>query len=271
MKLYTKNELIKAIVDVSRRGWHKSVKKTIDTRNDGAVGNTLEALLGLEENNLPIPNMQEWELKGQRLHTKSLVTLKHIEPSPQGSKIVANLLLPFYGWRHKEAGRKYPSTELSFRSTTNAIGYTSRGFRLLLDRQKGKLRFIFDATRVDISNPEIADWLKSVEQRVGLGPLHPEPYWGLEDLRYQIGAKIKNCLYVVADTKVEQKQEFFKYTKLMILSGFSFDRFLECIEDGAVLVDFDARTGHNHGTKFRLRQNHWHKLYTSVEEIPLND
>ncbi len=73
MKLYTKDDaLIEAIREVSARGWHKSVKETIDTRNDGAVGNTLEVLLGLEENNLPIPNMQEWELKGQRLQTKSL-------------------------------------------------------------------------------------------------------------------------------------------------------------------------------------------------------
>lgn len=53
MKLYTKGELIEAIREVSKRGWYSSVKDTIDTRNDGAVGNTLEVLLGLEENNLP--------------------------------------------------------------------------------------------------------------------------------------------------------------------------------------------------------------------------
>lgn len=271
MKLYTKNGLIEAIREVSARGWHSSVKNTIDTRNDGAVGNTLEALLGLDENNLPIPNMQEWELKGQRLHTSSLVTLKHIEPSPQCSKIVATVLLPLYGWKHKEAGRKYPTTERSFRSTTSAVTYTNRGFRLVLDRKQGKLRFVFDASQADGSNPEIATWLESVKRRVGLGPLNPEPYWGLDDLRYEIGAKVKNCFYVIADTRVEQGHEFFKYVKLLVLSGFSFDGFLKCIEKGVVLVDFDARTGHNHGTKFRIRQNHWQELYTSVEEIDLDE
>ncbi|MEJ5347931.1 MAG: MvaI/BcnI family restriction endonuclease [Desulfosoma sp.] len=270
MKLYTKAELIEAIREISASSWHSSVKNTIDTRNDGAVGNTLENLLELKENNLPIPNMQEWELKGQRLHTRSLVTLKHIEPSPQASKIVTNVLLPLYGWEHKEAGRKYPKTEKSFRSTTSAVSFTNRGFRLVLDRKQGKLRFVFDASQVDRSNPEIANWLASVKQRVGLGPLNPEPYWGLDDLRYQIGAKVKNCFYVIADTKVEQRHEFFKYMKLLVLSGFSFDGFLKCIEEGVVLVDFDARTGHNHGTKFRIRQNHWHKLYTSVEEVQLS-
>lgn len=269
MRLYMKDELIEQIRKISRNGWHRSVKNTINTRNDGAVGNTLEMLLGLEENNLPIPNMREWELKGQRLHTASLVTLKHIEPSPRAAKIVATLLLPKYGWKHKEAGRRFPASEMSFRSTTSASGYTCRGFRLVLDRVQGKLRFIFDESQADKSDPEIAKWLSSVQQRVGLGRLDPEPYWGLDDLRFEIGSKVKNCFYVIADTKIEQGHEFFKYVKLLVLSGFSFEKFLKCIEEGVVFVDFDARTGHNHGTKFRIKQNHWHKLYESVDEIAL--
>lgn len=56
MKLYTKEELIKTIQKIINDGWHKSVKRTIDKRNDGAVGNTLESLLGIKENNLPLPN-----------------------------------------------------------------------------------------------------------------------------------------------------------------------------------------------------------------------
>ncbi|XFA73891.1 MvaI/BcnI family restriction endonuclease [Thermosynechococcaceae cyanobacterium Okahandja] len=267
MKLFTKPELIERIHDVAAQGWHRSIKKTRTSRNDGAVGNTLEILLGLQENNLPIPNMQEWELKGQRLHTSSLTILKHIEPSPRGTKIVSKILLPLYGWQHKEAGRKYPITEKSFRSTTTATEYTNRGFRLILNRSKGKLVFVFDPSKADCSDPEICDWLKSVETRVGLQGLNPEPYWGLDDLKYEIGSKIKNSFYVIADTKVENGHEFFKYVKLLVLSGFSFDGFLNRIEDGTVLVDFDARTGHNHGTKFRIRQNQWYKLYTSVEEI----
>lgn len=269
MKLYTKDELIKKIRELSASGWHSSVKDTVDARNDGAVGNTLEVLLGIEENNLPIPNMREWELKGQRLHTTSLVTLKHIEPSPRSAKIVANVLLPLYGWKHKEAGGKYPATERSFRSTTSATTYTNRGFRLVLDSSQGKLRFVFDASRADNRDPEIASWLESVKQRVGLGPINPEPYWGLDDLKYEIGAKVKNCFYVIADTKVDQRHEFFKYVKLLVLSDFSFDGFLECIKEGVVLVDFDARTGHNHGTKFRIKQNYWHKLYASIDEFNL--
>jgi len=111
-KLYTKDDLVAAIRDISESGWKHSVRSP---GNDGAVGNTLEKLLGIEENNLPIPNTREWELKGQRSESGSLVTLKHIEPSPKAARIVPAVLLPFYGWKHKQAGQKYPVTERSFR------------------------------------------------------------------------------------------------------------------------------------------------------------
>ena len=39
------------------------------------------------------------------------------------------------------------------------------------------------------------------------------------------------------------------------------------MEDGKVLVDFDARTGHNHGTKFRMRQDALPMLYEKVIDI----
>jgi hypothetical protein len=265
MKLYTKEDLIHAIRKIADQGWHKSVKKTIDTRNDGAVGNTLEKLLGIEENNLPIPNAREWELKGQRAHTSALVTLKHIEPSPRASKIVPRILLPLYGWKHQKAGEKYPSTEMSFRSTTYATGYTIRGFSIILDKQRNQIRFVFDPTKADINNLSITSWLKTVKQRVGLGPLSPEPYWGLDDLRFEIGAKVKNCFYVVAEREIRDGHEYFRFAKLYVMSGFSFEAFLDCFEDGSAYVDFDARSGHNHGTKFRIRQDAWIKLYSSLQ------
>ena len=264
MKLYTKEELVDTFRTVFEQGWHKSVKKTVDTRNDGAVGNTLEVLLGIEENNLPVPNAREWELKGQRKRTASLVTLKHIEPSPTAARIVPNILLPRYGWPHKQAGIRYSRGEMSFRSTTIATGFTNRGFKITVDRTCQKIRFIFDPTKADTGDPEIRQCLDSVRQRVELGPIDPEPYWGIEDLKYAIGSKIRNCFYVVADTRIEDKHEHFKYEELYILSDFSPDKLIDCIESGDVLIDFDARTGHNHGTKFRLRQGRWKSLYSNV-------
>lgn len=88
----------------------------------------MEDLLGIAENNLPIPNAAEWELKCQRTHSSSLTTLFHMEPSPRALKFVPSILLVKYGWRHQGAGMKYPPNEVSFRQTLNSQSRTDRGF-----------------------------------------------------------------------------------------------------------------------------------------------
>lgn len=39
------------------------------------------------------------------------------------------------------------------------------------------------------------------------------------------------------------------------------------MDNGAIQIDFDARTGHNHGTKFRLKQGSYKDLFQHVEEF----
>ncbi|MBQ9629569.1 MAG: hypothetical protein IJP97_05260 [Synergistaceae bacterium] len=48
---------------------------------------------------------------------------------------------------------------------------------------------------------------------------------------------------------------------------FSLKKFLLNITDGNILIDFDARTGHNHGTKFRIKQSAIPLLYEDVMYI----
>lgn len=69
---YTKRTLIAALKEIRNLGWIKNCR---NTNNDGAIGNTLEDLLGITENNLPLPNAAEWELKTQRRNTTALLTL----------------------------------------------------------------------------------------------------------------------------------------------------------------------------------------------------
>ena len=66
LNLITKEELIEKIKEIKSRGWIENYRRG----NDGAVGNILEDLLGIPENNLPIPNAAEWELKSQRSNTR---------------------------------------------------------------------------------------------------------------------------------------------------------------------------------------------------------
>ncbi|MDR1591975.1 MAG: MvaI/BcnI family restriction endonuclease [Prevotellaceae bacterium] len=260
MKLYTKENLIKEFHKIAEQGWIKNARKG----NAGGVGNTLEDLLGIEENNLPIPNAAEWELKAQRLNTSSLTTLFHIEPSPRAVKFVPQILLLNYGWQHEDAGKQYPDNEMSFRQTIHGKSPSDRGFMVKIDRQNRKVLISFDPTKVSEKHK---DWLKQVESNIGLEELNPQPYWGFDDLANKAGTKLLNCFYVQAEVKKEDGKEFYKYSKVTMLQKFSFEGFLQELENGNILVDFDARTGHNHGTKFRLRQNCFPNLYEKVTEI----
>lgn len=71
--IYTKPALIAKLKEISAIGFVPNARKG----NHGGIGNTLEDLLGIKENNLPIPNAAEWELKAQRLNSTSLTTLFH--------------------------------------------------------------------------------------------------------------------------------------------------------------------------------------------------
>jgi hypothetical protein len=210
MKLYTKEELITELQKIARKGWIKNAREG----NSGGIGNTLEDLLGIEENNLPIPNAAEWELKTQRLNTSSLITLFHMEPSPRAIEFVPKILLSSYAWKHQEAGKKYSENEMSFRQTIHGGSASDRGFMVKIDRQNRKILISFDYTKVAENHK---NWLKEVKNRVGLNELTPQPYWGFDDLASKARTKLLNCFYVQAEVKKE---------------------------NGNVFIDFDARTGH---------------------------
>jgi len=242
--IYTKPALIAKLKEISAMGFIPNARRG----NAGGIGNTLEDLLGIKENNLPIPNAAEWELKAQRLNSTSLTTLFHIEPSPRAIRFVPQVLLPKYGWAHQEDGKKYPKGEMSYRQTIHGNSRSDRGFKVVIDRKERKILISFDAGSVDIRHKT---WLESVKKRVGLGELDPQPYWGFDDLEHKAGTKLLN----------------YHYTKVMMLQKFSFEGFLKALEEGKILVDFDARTGHNHGTKFRMRQDCLPMLYEKTTVI----
>ncbi|MFH1855911.1 MAG: MvaI/BcnI family restriction endonuclease [Candidatus Omnitrophota bacterium] len=260
MKIYTKKELIKKLTEISNKGWVANARHG----NHGGIGNTLEDLLGIKENNLPIPNAAEWELKCQRINSSSLTTLFHIEPSPRAIRFVPQLLLPKYGWKHDKAGKTYPKNEMSFRQTIHGANPSDRGFMVKIDRTRKKVLISFDYSKVSKRH---STWLKSVKKRVGLAELEPQPYWGFNDLEHKAGTKLLNCFYLQAEVKKESGKEFYHYKKALLLEEFNFEHFLKIIEEAKILVDFDVRTGHNHGTKFRLRQNCLPSLYKKVTAL----
>ncbi|MFH0770381.1 MAG: MvaI/BcnI family restriction endonuclease, partial [Candidatus Peregrinibacteria bacterium] len=158
----------------------------------------------------------------------------------------------------------YPQGEMSYRQTIHGNLRSDRGFKVVINHKEQKILISFDAKNVDSRH---RSWLKSVKKRVGLGELKPQPYWGFDDLEHKAGTKLLNTFYVQAEVKTKNKKEYYHYAKVMMLQNFSFEGFLKALEEGKILVDFDARTGHNHGTKFRLRQDCLPMLYEKITQI----
>jgi hypothetical protein len=249
---WSKSELIKRLTEIRDLGWVPSGRTVT---NVGGVGNTLEDLLGIKENNLPLANAGKWELKAQtRLQIEgkaagSYTTLFHFEPEPREVGVVTNILLPKYGWPLNEH-------EVSFRVSMFGHRYTDRGFKIDANRDEEKLYVDFNSDYVD---PRHHAWLKGVEEKAGLEQISPQPYWSFDKVRPKVLGKCANIAYILADSKKEQDQTYYSYNEAWFLSDIDFDKFVGAIETGGALIDFDARSGfgrsgHNHGTKFRLNK-----------------
>jgi len=255
--IYTTKWLSEALNRVRARDWIDSQRPG----NDGGIGNTLEDLIGIPENNLKVADIGEFELKAHKTEGASLVTLFHQDPLPKmKSSPVQYLLLPKYGWPHKTMAH-----EFSFRQTIRGDRHTDRGFSVTLDKTKNQLTTIFDSNQVDVVAH--GDWLDSVRKRAGLGALSPAPFWPFDLLRNRTDAKLKNVLFVSADVKKGKGLNSFRYGSGYLLRNFRFERFLNAIENGFIYIDYDARTGHNHGTKFRIQEGNWNQIYEFVERL----
>lgn len=251
----SKRELIDRLKELKRRGWIQ----TREQFNDGLVGNTLEDYLGIDENNLSLPDAGIYEIKSQRMETSSLTTLFHFDPYPRRPKsVVKHVLGPVYGWPHETLD------EWSFRITMYGNGYTNRGFKITLDEENDKLWVDFNPDKVD---PSLKDWLDEVLKKQHRFFTLPKPYWQLEDLKKKVKKKISNIIYIHAKSRKSNSYEEFRYDEATLYENIDFERFKEGLKTGEVLVDFDARTGHNHGTKFRIRQGTLKNFFEHVERV----
>jgi len=240
--------------EIKKQGWIKNTRPG----NAGGVGNTLEDLLEIAENNHQIPDFGEWELKSQRSETSALLTLFHVEPQPRKSKIVPSILLPKYGWPHQEAGTTYPINERSFRQTISAVNASDRGFKVNIDMEKKTIYISFD---YDLIDDRHSDWKATIFSGVGVKNICPFPYWDFSEIEKKLSTKIKNMMYVHAATQIVNGEEYFQYNEIEVYIEPTLNRFLCLLRAGKIFIDFDARTGHNHGTKIRIKPEAKAELY----------
>jgi len=154
-------------------------------RGDTGIGKTLEDLLGIKENNIPLPDIGEVaELKSYRKNAKSMMTLFTLEPLPKGEDR-DRLLLDNFGYSKRDNQRPK-----ELHSTLSCKRYNNQNLRLSVE--KDKIRVKGKGKRLNI-------------------------FWDMESLRNKFNEKLPALVYVLADTKIVDGVEYFHFNKAYLL------------------------------------------------------
>jgi hypothetical protein len=228
-KVLTLDEFKKRFAKIRKMGWVPSRRKS----NTG-VGYTLETLLGIQENNIALPDLGTVELKSHRVNSTSMITLFTFNRNVW--KMNPLKAIRTYGTRDKN-GR----LGLYF---TMSPTPTSTGLFLYIEEETISVRHI--------SGELIAEW-------------------NLDALAQQFMRKLPALVLVSALSEIRGDTEYFSYTSARLLEGTSPEILREQILAGNILVDLrlhdQPSSARNRGTGFRARKNKLPLLFSTMMEL----
>lgn len=233
-------------IEVEKRGFIESHR----THNTG-IGKTFEDLVGVEENNKPeMDYMDKIELKSTRELSSSMLTIFTKAPShPKGAN---TLLREKFGKEDK--GMKILHTTISGNKFNTFLG--KYGFKLEVDEKEKK---IFIKIK-DLKSDVLLDF---------------ETYYDFKNLQKIVEKKCSAIAFISAKHKKVEGKEFFHFEKAVLLSGLTFNKFLDAIKKGIILYDIRIgvyRSGdlkgktHDHGSGFRIKKEKIKDIF-KVEKI----
>jgi len=225
----TLEEFKKKFETIKCNGFTRSMRK-----GPTGVGHTLEHLLGLNENNLALPDIKKIEIKAHRENSGSLITLFTFNKK-------AWLIPPL------DAINKYGSADKNGRMGlyyTLSIKPNSAGLFL----NTGDDSIFVQHT----SGEKIAAWQ-------------------LETLAQRFTQKIPALLLVSAHTEERDGEEYFHFYRCQLMSDTSPDILLHLFKTEILLVDLRLHakltSARNHGTGFRVHENKLHLLFKNIRDI----
>lgn len=245
----SKEQLIEIFFRIKSRGWVSSHRS-----NNTGIGKTFEDLAGVDENNHPGPDFEEFEIKAHRGEANSPITLFTLAPSfpKQANSFLKDNFGEYY---NGTSGLKKLHTSIfADRKNTYANKYA---FQLLNDRDKEVINIgVFDLQSGALINDDAGYTYAKLEQK-----LH---------------SKLNSLFFVNAERRFTNGVEEFKFTDAVIYTNPSFEKFLNIMDDGR--VQYDIRIGsyksgrnygkpHDHGSGFRVREDYILSLYDNQEFV----
>jgi len=219
----TLREFKKNFSKIKQQGWIKSHRK-----GPTGIGQTLEQLLGLTENNIALPDLGSVELKAHRIGSSSMITLFTFNRK---------------AWRMKplEAVRKYGTLDENKRLGlyfTMSRTPNSMGLFLHIESDKISVRHI--------SGEVIAEW-------------------ELNALAERFMEKLPGLVLVSAFSEMRGDIEWFKFDRAQLMTETSAEIIKNQILAGNILVDLrwhdKGTSARNHGTGFRADEDKLSSLF----------
>ena len=221
---------------------------------DTGVGNTLEDLLGIEENSIQASDINDVELKANRKDSSSNITLMTKSPDKRG--VNKNILREEYGYQTPESKDINPKAKILHTTVDGKDFNTLNGkpfMKLTFEGDKMYLEHFEDGRLDDI-------------------------YWSKEQLEKAFEKKYpaQKIYHVQAEVKVDEGEEKFYYDEADSLEGFSFNKMMNGLESGDLKIDIrlglyesgkKAGKEHDNGTAIRIPANKLEKFFNKKKKL----
>ena len=237
--------------EINRMGYVVSLRK-----GNTGIGYTLETLLGVAENNLRSPDLENIELR----ETSLGVAEDNLRYSDSGNielksrRIKSPSLLTMFTFN-------YSIWKIEQEELIKQYGYYKDGRWALYTTVKNKPnnRGFFIKVEQDYVRLYHEDGLCAIE-------------WQLEGLIDDLKNKFSNVLLVEAESRKSGGQEEFWYKEAYLLTGIIVEKFLEYIKNGTIAIDLRMHINkngavRNHGTGFRLHRRYLNSCFNNTERL----
>lgn len=224
----TLKEIVEKLQAIRDMGYVKALRK-----GNTGIGYTFESIIGLNETNIPIPDIGgRVEIKTTRKDSSSLVTLFTFNRGVWTRR--QKEIIEQFGYEDKE-GRKALKATIFFNKPN------SLGLFIKIDESKNVIRLLSP------NNELLAEW--DIYVVVGV-----------------FASKLSRLLFVIADRQTVKGQEQFHFNEAYLLTEPNPRNFLKAFKNSLVGIDLrmhitENDTVRNRGTGFRMREKDMLELY----------
>lgn len=228
-------DVVTRLKDIEKRGFIRSLRS-----GSTGIGYTFEVLFGVEESNIPIPDIGgRVEIKTIRRDSQSLITLFTFNRSVWN--ISQKELIYRYGYIDEKGRYALKNTLFYGRSIP-------QGLSLDINEDKNTIHLI------DIGTKEVL------------------ATWDIYVIVGKFMTKLSRLLIVIADRRIEGGKEYFHYNEAYLLTDPSPRSFIRAFKNSLIGIDIrmhlkENGSVRNRGTAFRIKERDLIELYDSRRRL----